>query len=155
MSKYVGIHSKDATSKHLSRELVTLRALSERNMTLEHNVLGNELNLRGTDRVVHHCNDAEQFTCIAKILITRFSTTISQSLTDDAEVEPLCRILQLTSIVCSVRQGSRVTEFVPLHDIPYILLSPDGGPYFSIDEFLASPDRYPNPTTFVPNTSSL
>ena len=48
-----------------------------------------------------------------------------------------------------------VTEFVPLHDIPYILLSPDGGPYFSIDEFLASPDRYPNPSTFVPDSSHI
>ena len=48
-----------------------------------------------------------------------------------------------------------VTEFVPLHDIPYILLSPDGGPYFSIDEFLASPDQYPNSSTFVPDASHL
>ena len=48
-----------------------------------------------------------------------------------------------------------VTEFVPLHDIPYILLSPDGGPYFSIDEFLASPDRYLDSSAFVPNTSCI
>ena len=48
-----------------------------------------------------------------------------------------------------------VTEFVPLHDIPYILLSPDGGPYFSIEEFLASPDRHPNPSAFLPDTSHL
>ena len=46
-----------------------------------------------------------------------------------------------------------VTEFVPLHDIPYILLSPDGGPYFSIDEFLTSPDRHPDLSTFVPDTT--
>ena len=50
-------------------------------------------------------------------------------------------------------QIGTVTEFVPLHDIPYILLSPDGGPYFSIDEFLASLDRDPNPSTFIPETS--
>ena len=48
-----------------------------------------------------------------------------------------------------------VTEFVPLHDIPYILLSADGGPYFSIDEFLASPDQNPNSSTFVPTASHL
>ena len=52
-------------------------------------------------------------------------------------------------------QGHCVTEFVPLHDIPYILLSPNGGPYFSIDEFLASPDRYPDPSTFVPDVSHV
>ena len=46
-----------------------------------------------------------------------------------------------------------VTEFVALHDIPYIFLSPEGGPYFSIDEFLASPDRNPNSSTFIPDTS--
>ena len=52
----------------------------------------------------------------------------------------------------SYEEGN-VTEFVPLHDIPYILLSPDGGPYFSIDEFLTSPDRYLNPSTFIPDAS--
>ena len=46
-----------------------------------------------------------------------------------------------------------VTEFVPLLDIPYILLSPNGGPYLSIDKFLASPDRYLNPSAFIPDAS--
>ena len=58
------------------------------------------------------------------------------------------------SVNHSYEEGN-VTEFVALHDIPYILLSPDGGPYFSIDEFLASPDRYPNPSTFVPDVSHV
>ena len=44
-----------------------------------------------------------------------------------------------------------VTEFVPLHDIPYIFLSPDKPPYLSIDEFLASPDRHLDPSTFIPD----
>ena len=56
------------------------------------------------------------------------------------------------SVNQSYEEGN-VTEFVPLHDIPYILLSPDGGPYFSIDEFLASPDRYPHPSTFIPDVT--
>ena len=57
---------------------------------------------------VHHppLQGAGQFTCIAKILITWFSTAISQSLSDNAEVEPLRHILQLTSVICSVRQES-------------------------------------------------
>ena len=54
------------------------------------------------------------------------------------------------SVNHSYEEGN-VTEFVPLHDIPYILLSPDGGPYFSIDEFLASPDQYPDPSAFIPD----
>ena len=43
-----------------------------------------------------------------------------------------------------------VTEFVPLHDIPYIFLSPDNSPYLSIDEFLASPDQHLDPSAFIP-----
>ena len=48
-----------------------------------------------------------------------------------------------------------VTEFVPLHDIPYILLSPDRAPYLSIEEFLASLDQYQDPSVFVPDSSSF
>ena len=55
----------------------------------------------------------------------------------------------------STSPSSSVTEFVPLHDIPYILLSPDGGPYFSIDEFLASPDRNSDTSPFIPDASHL
>ena len=54
-----------------------------------------------------------------------------------------------------VEKMTIVTEFVPLHDIPYIFLSPDGGPYFSVDEFLSSPDRYPDPSTSIPDISHL
>ena len=46
-----------------------------------------------------------------------------------------------------------VTEFVPLHDIPYIFLSPDSQPYLSVEEFLASPDQQRDLSTFVPDTS--
>ena len=51
----------------------------------------------------------------------------------------------------TVRIWSFVMEFVPLHDIPYIFLSPDSQPYLSIDEFLASPDQYQNLSLCVPN----
>ena len=63
------------------------------------------------------------------------------------------RMMALSDSVNHSYEEGNVTEFVPLHNIPYILLSPDGGPYFSIDEFLTSPDRYPNPSTFVPDVS--
>ena len=46
-----------------------------------------------------------------------------------------------------------VMEFVGLHNIPYIFLSPNSQPYLSIDEFLASPDRDRNLSEFVPNAS--
>ena len=46
-----------------------------------------------------------------------------------------------------------VMEFVPLHDIPYIFLSPDSQPDLSINKFLTSPDQYWNLSTFIPNAS--
>ena len=44
-----------------------------------------------------------------------------------------------------------VTDFVSLHDIPYIFLSPNSQPYLSIEDFLTSPDQYRDLSTFVPN----
>ena len=44
-----------------------------------------------------------------------------------------------------------VMKFIPLHDIPYIFLSPDSQPYLSIDKFLSSPDQDQNLSTFIPN----
>ena len=46
-----------------------------------------------------------------------------------------------------------VTEFVRLHNIPYIFLSPDSQLYLSIDKFLAFPDQYWNLSGFIPNAS--
>ena len=46
-----------------------------------------------------------------------------------------------------------VTEFIPLHDILYIFLSPDSQPYLSINKFLTSLDWYQNLSTFIPDTS--
>ena len=56
------------------------------------------------------------------------------------------------SVNQSYKEGN-VTEFVPLHDIPYIFLSPDRTPYLSIDELLASPDRHWDLSTFVIDSS--
>ena len=43
-----------------------------------------------------------------------------------------------------------VMEFIGLHNIPYIFLSPDSQPYLSIDKFLTLPDRYQNLSRFAP-----
>ena len=56
------------------------------------------------------------------------------------------------SVNHSYEEGN-VTEFVPLHDIPYIFLSSDNTPYLSIDEFLASPDQHWDLSTFVAGSS--
>ena len=62
--------------------------------------------------------------------------------------------MALTDLVNQSYEEGYVTDFVPLHDIPYIFLSPDSQPYLSVDEFLASPDQYQNLSTFVPNASA-
>ena len=60
--------------------------------------------------IIHHCKGAEQFSAVAEILAARVSTTVTQPPSNDAEVERLRRILQLISVVCSVRQGSRLSR---------------------------------------------
>ena len=83
-------------------------------------------------------------------MITQFGTT------DSYTTQIVCSTVSLLFLHLFISyQGelAHVTEFVPLHDIPYILLSPDGGPYFSIDEFLASPDRNPDISTCIPDAS--
>ena len=67
------------------------------------------------------------------------------------------REMVLIAIVLMTMQAGEqvipVTEFVPLHDIPYIFLSPDRAPYLSIDEFLAAPDRHLDLSAFIPGPS--
>ena len=59
-------------------------------------------------------------------------------------------MMALSDSVNQSYEEGNVTEFVPLHDIPYIFLSPDNSPYLSIDEFLASPDQHLDPSAFIP-----
>ncbi|KAG9309435.1 hypothetical protein JVU11DRAFT_10689 [Chiua virens] len=59
--------------------------------------------------IIHHCKDAVQFSGVADPLITLFSTIVNQPPSNEVEIERLRRILELISVVCSVRQGSRLT----------------------------------------------
>ena len=61
--------------------------------------------------------------------------------------------MALSDSVNQSYEEDNVTEFVPLHDIPYIFLSPDRAPYLSIDEFLASPDWHRDLSTFAVDSS--
>lgn len=64
--------------------------------------------------IIHHCKGAEQFSAIAEILSTRFSTAVDECPSNNAERERFHRILKLISVVCSVRQGSRLScELLP------------------------------------------
>ena len=62
-------------------------------------------------------------------------------------ITPFIRLWLTVTIMESVS----VMEFVPTRDIPYIFLSLDRPPYFSINEFLASPDRHLDLSAFLPD----
>ena len=65
-----------------------------------------------------------------------------------------CGLAMVVTLMMEEGKGmGNVTEFVPLHDIPYILLSPNSQPYLSIKEFLASLDQHQDLSAFVPNAS--
>ena len=77
-----------------------------------------------------------------------------ESFTPSTQVLPTFTVSELSQFSFKLppqQTTSFVTEFIGLHDIPYIFLSPDSQPYLSIDEFLASPDQYWNLSGFVPN----
>ena len=60
--------------------------------------------------LIHHCRGADQFTPAADVLASHLDTT-----TSNLESEPsidyvkLVRMLDILSVACSVRQGSRLT----------------------------------------------
>ena len=73
-----------------------------------------------------------------------------------ASISPTRETLQTMALSDSVNHSyeeGNVTEFMPLHDIPYIFLSPDRPPYFSIDDFLAALDLHPDLSAFSPGPS--
>ncbi|OAX32581.1 hypothetical protein K503DRAFT_870071, partial [Rhizopogon vinicolor AM-OR11-026] len=57
--------------------------------------------------LVHHCNGSEQFSVVACLVVDRFCT-LSQA--EDLNHQQLQRAMQITSVVCAVRQGSRLSS---------------------------------------------
>ncbi|OCH91059.1 hypothetical protein OBBRIDRAFT_887230 [Obba rivulosa] len=66
--------------------------------------------------LIHHCKSSEQFTPLADVLLVFFTQVLQAS---EPDREHLRRILEVVSIACSVRQGSRLT---PQH--LYAILTP-------------------------------
>ncbi|KZT18582.1 hypothetical protein NEOLEDRAFT_1246369 [Neolentinus lepideus HHB14362 ss-1] len=56
---------------------------------------------------IHHCKGPEQFTAVADLLVDQFTTMVQ---TKDKDSETLRRMLEIMAVVCSVRQGSRLTQ---------------------------------------------
>lgn len=60
--------------------------------------------------LMHHCKGPEQFSDVADVVIMRFCSSVDQTPQDDGGIQRLQRSLQIASIVCGVRQGSRLTS---------------------------------------------
>lgn len=54
--------------------------------------------------LIHHCKDKEQFSSVADMLVAQFDQLVK----DHIDEERLRRMLEIASVVCSVRQGSRL-----------------------------------------------
>ncbi|TFK50804.1 hypothetical protein OE88DRAFT_1680621 [Heliocybe sulcata] len=57
--------------------------------------------------LIHHCKGPEQFTVVSDLLLGQFTTLVE---TEDSKPETLRRVLEIVAVVCSVRQGSRLTQ---------------------------------------------
>ncbi|KAG1832880.1 armadillo-type protein [Suillus subalutaceus] len=57
--------------------------------------------------LIHHCNGPEHFSIVASLIVDRFCA-VSQA--DDANHQHLQRVMQITSVICAVRQGSRLSS---------------------------------------------
>ncbi|KAG1731833.1 armadillo-type protein [Suillus paluster] len=57
--------------------------------------------------LIHHCNGSEHFSVVASLIVDRFCA-VSQA--EGANQQQLQRAMQITSVVCAVRQGSRLSR---------------------------------------------
>lgn len=56
--------------------------------------------------LIHHCKDKDQFTGVADVLVNIFEEEGTKELTNE---ERLRRMLEVASVACSIRQGSRMS----------------------------------------------
>ncbi|KAI0364815.1 hypothetical protein BV20DRAFT_955505 [Pilatotrama ljubarskyi] len=55
--------------------------------------------------LIHHCKGPEQFAPVSEVIVSLYHEVIK-----DTDVEKTGRVLDVVSVVCSVRQGSRMTH---------------------------------------------
>ncbi|CCM06042.1 uncharacterized protein FIBRA_08288 [Fibroporia radiculosa] len=58
--------------------------------------------------LIHHCKGAEQFAFVADVVVAQF-VDCTQSIADDANRLRITGMLEITTVMCAVRQGSRLT----------------------------------------------
>ncbi|KAJ3508085.1 hypothetical protein NLJ89_g5945 [Agrocybe chaxingu] len=59
---------------------------------------------RALTALIHHVKNAEQFVSVADLIVQKLSTCVK------TDIEQLRRTVEVASIICSVRQGSRLTD---------------------------------------------
>ncbi|KAG6335501.1 hypothetical protein ID866_3590 [Astraeus odoratus] len=60
--------------------------------------------------LAHHCKGPEQYSAVGDAIISRWCSMVSNASLDDESLERVRRMLQLISVLCGVRQGSRLTR---------------------------------------------
>jgi U3 small nucleolar RNA-associated protein 20 len=58
--------------------------------------------------LIHHCKGAEQFLPVSKLVIEELTST-TRCMESNEHTDTLSRLIEIIAIVCSVRQGSRIT----------------------------------------------
>ncbi|KAH7909651.1 armadillo-type protein [Hygrophoropsis aurantiaca] len=59
--------------------------------------------------LIHHCKGPEQFSPVADLVVERFSVVAKLVDPIGTDQERLRRVVQITSVICAVRQGSRMS----------------------------------------------
>ncbi|KAG2158692.1 armadillo-type protein [Suillus bovinus] len=84
----------------------SIASLVDCHLTSDRPELSYTLLRRVLTALIHHCNGPEGFSVIANLIIDRFCA-VSQA--DGVNHQDLQRIMQITSVICAVRQGSRLS----------------------------------------------
>ncbi|KAG1818154.1 armadillo-type protein [Suillus subaureus] len=84
----------------------SMASLIDCHLTSDHPELTYTLLRRVLTALIHHCNGPEHFSIVASLIVDRFCA-VSQA--DDTNHQHLQRAMQITSVICAVRQGSRLS----------------------------------------------
>ena len=55
--------------------------------------------------LIHHCKGGDRFAPVSEVIVKQYTEIIQ-----DTDEKRICRILEVASIVCSVRQGTRMSR---------------------------------------------
>ncbi|KAA1470494.1 hypothetical protein DENSPDRAFT_774855 [Dentipellis sp. KUC8613] len=87
-----------------------ISALISHHLTSEQPLLTFTVIRRVLTALIHHCKGPEQFLPVAEVIVRHFtSLTESASAPTEEQLGPLSRIIDITSVICYVRHGSRLT----------------------------------------------